>query len=116
MSDAPSKKRDEPIRAKPVVHKGVKYEAILSNAPTWGSDPLPTTGSAYVVAMDSGSGAELWRAKLYDVSYDPDMERDKQEIYVERLALNLIHTKLKAVDEKGRKYELDLKSHAVRAL
>lgn len=116
MSEAPAKKRDEPTRAKPVIHRGVKYEAILSNAPTWGSDPLPATGSAYVVAMDSDSGTELWRAKLYDVNYDPDMERDKQEIYVERLALNLTHTKLKAMDEKGRKYVLDLKSHAVRAL
>jgi hypothetical protein len=108
---SPEKKREGPARrAKPVIHDGVRYEAILWCEPTYGSDPLPETGGAYVVAMDAGSGAELWRTKLYDIRYDPDMERDKQEVYVERLSLSFTRSKLKAVDEKGRKYTLDLKS------
>lgn len=108
------KKRAGPTLAKPVVHQGVKYEAVLWNEPTWGFDPLPDTGAAFVVAMGAQTGAELWRAKLYDLTYDPEMERDKQEIYVERLSLNLLRTKLKAVDERGRKYQIDLASHAVQ--
>ena len=112
---SPLKKRAAPNQAKPVVHKGVRYEAVLWAEPTWGSDPLPDTGAAFLVAMDAQSGAELWRAKLYDILYDPEMERDKQEIYVERLSLNLMRTKLKAVDERGRKYVVDLATHAVQA-
>jgi hypothetical protein len=110
------KKRRSAVHAKPVVHKGVKYEAVLWTEPTWGSDPLPDTATAFVFAMKADDGSELWRAKLYDVRFDPDMERDKQEVYVEKLSLNLFGTKLKAVDEKGRKYAIDLESHAVEAL
>ena len=109
-----AKKRAAPIQAKPVIFKGVKYEAMLWSEPTWGSDPLPDTAAAFVVAMSVDSGAELWRAKLYDILYDPEMERDKQEIYVERLTLNLTRSKLKAQDERGRKYLIDLITHAVR--
>ena len=110
----PAKKRAAPIQAKPVIFKGVKYEAVLWSEPTWGSDPLPDTAAAFVVAMNADSGAELWRAKLYDILYDREMERDKQEIYVERLSLNLTRSKLKAQDERGRKYLVDLASHAVQ--
>ena len=113
MSGVVGKKREGPTFAKPVIHKGVRYEAVLWCEPTHGSDPLPEVGGGYLLAMDADSGAELWRTKLYDIRYDPDMERDKQEVYVERLSLNLMRTKLKAVDEKGRKYAVDLKSHAV---
>ena len=107
---SPQKKREGGPRAKPVIHDGVRYEAILWAEPTYGSDPLPDTSSAFVVAMDAGTGAELWRTKLYDIRYDPDMERDKQEVYVERLSLSLTRSKLIAVDEKKRKYAIDLKS------
>ena len=111
----PAKKRAAPIRAKPVIFKGVKYEAMLWSEPTWGSDPLPDTAAAFVVAMHVDSGAELWRAKLYDILFDPEMERDKQEIYVEHLSLNITRRKLKAQDERGRRYVIDLASHAVQA-
>lgn len=111
----PAKKRAAGNIADAVVYKGVKYEAVLWSEPTWGSDPLPDTATAFLVAMDAHSGAELWRAKLYDVRFDADMERDKQEIYVERLSLNLTRSKLKAVDERGRKYQIDLATHAVQA-
>ncbi len=107
------KKRDGPSRASAVIHDGVRYEAILWAEPTYGSDPLPDKSSAYLVAMNADDGAELWRTKLYDIRYKPDMERDKQEIYVTRLELSFTRSKLKAMDEKGRKYVLDLKSHAL---
>lgn len=113
MTEAPAKKRDTPVRAAPVVHKGVRYSAQSPVADTWGSDPLPASSPVDLVAEDAGSGAELWRTTLYTVDFDPDMERDKQEIYVTQLSLNLLRTALKAVDERGRRYRIDLKSRAV---
>ena len=68
------------------------------------------------MATDASSGAELWRAMMYEIRYDPDMERDKQEVYVEKLAFNLMRTRLTATDEKRRRFEVDLSTHAVRAL
>jgi len=110
----PLKKRAPPNLAKPVVHKGIRYEAVMTTESAWGSDPLPQAGAAFLVAMDVKSGAELWRAKLYDILYDLEMERDKQEVYVVRLSLNVMRTRLKAVDELDRRYVIDLATHAVQ--
>ena len=110
-----AKKRDGPPRAQPVLHKGIRYNAETQAEETWGSDPLPAVTTVFLVASDAASNAELWRVKLYDVHYAPEMERDKQDIYVTGLGLNLWRTKLNAVDEKGRKYNVDLKSHAMAA-
>jgi hypothetical protein len=109
------KKRAEPDRASPIRHGGVVYDIAQDQAATWGSDPLPGTATVSLVAMDEGDGRELWRTRLYDVHFDGEMERDKQEIYVTSLAFNLFRTKVKAVDEKGRRYAIDLKSHQVTA-
>ncbi|MBC7505054.1 MAG: hypothetical protein H7267_04950 [Sandarakinorhabdus sp.] len=110
---SPSKKRDGPPRAQPVQHKGVTYSIRTQAEETWGSDPLPNLATICLVASATASEAELWRVKLYDIHYAPDMERDKQEIVVTGLSLNLWRTALKASDEKGRKFTIDLKSHAV---
>jgi hypothetical protein len=109
----PAKKRDAPPRARPVLHRGVRYSAETITPASWGSDPLPPVASVCVVARDATSDAVLWQAELFEIHYDPDMERDKQEVIVTSLRLNLFGTRLKATDETGRRWQIDLQSHAV---
>jgi hypothetical protein len=109
----PSKKRDAPPRARPVLHKGVRYSGETITAETWGSDPLPPVASVCVVARDPASDAVLWQAELFEIRYDPAMERDKQEVVITGLALNMFGTRLKATDETGRRWWVDLSTRAV---
>jgi hypothetical protein len=109
----PEKKRDGPPRARPIIHKGVRYSAETITEETWGSDPLPPTASVRVVARDPESDAILWQQELFEIRYDPHMERDKQDVVVTSLGVNLFGSKLKIADEKGRRWEIDLKSHAL---
>lgn len=108
--NGPAKKRDAPPRARPVVHKGVRYSGETIVAETWGSDPLPAHASVCVVARDCTSDAVLWQAELFEIRFDPDLERDKQDVVITGLAMNLFGTRLKATDEKGRRWWIDLKS------
>ena len=115
ITNDPDKKRDAPPRARPVIHKGVRYGADTLTEESWGSDPLPPVSSVCLVARDPNDDRILWKAELFEIRYDPDMERDKQDVVVTKLAVNLFGTRLKAADEKGRHYSIDLKTHAVSA-
>ena len=95
-----SAKRAAPPPVAPVVYKGITYTAPNQNG-----------RAAYVVASDS-TGKELFRVKVFDVEIDPKLEEDVQWVFITELRLR--GESLLVKDEKGRRFAIDLSTHAVK--
>jgi len=116
MDDAPEKERreiPEPAPPAPVVVGGMRYEAV-----PWGRMRGLGQNGGYLAAYDVASGRELWLFKVYDVKYDvkyrPEMEEDKQDVFIEDLALDA-QGRLRVTDERGEVYRVDLAQPALLA-
>lgn len=102
LSSTPaSAKRSAPKLVSPVVAKSVAYSA-------------PHEQMGFVVATDSSSGKELWRVRIYTVSFDPALERDVQDVFITSLALR--QGGLLITNERGDTYTLDLATREVAKL
>ncbi|MBW2701701.1 MAG: hypothetical protein JRF33_12865 [Deltaproteobacteria bacterium] len=64
-------KRTAPVPVN-LVHEGVKYLALH-----FGDDNRKT-----IEARDAKSGKLLWNLAIYELQIDPDIERDKQEVFI----------------------------------
>ena len=78
---------------------------------------LVFTGEAdgHLNAFDAASGASLWLLRVYAIDYDPDLEEDVQDVFIETLRAGRGGRTLEITDERGRRYTLDLASRAVQA-
>ena len=85
-------KRPAPVPVPPVVSAAIEYSA-------------PHTAMGFVVATDTHTHKELWRARIYPVRIDPALERDVQDVFITSLAL--AHGQLIIVNERGDRYTLD---------
>ncbi len=103
------KKRAEPDPIEPIVLDGIRYEAPhVSPA----DDNVPDGG--VVVAIQQATGRLLWHAVIYDQpAYDPDMESDKQDVFITSMQASDDGTMLYIVNELGKEYRLDLKTQKV---
>jgi hypothetical protein len=83
-----------------------------------------TGGAAFVEALDPEAAAprvrldpgektpgSLWRVQIYTVTYDAHLEIDVQEDYIESLVRH--GDAVWITSERGRRYSLDLGTHAV---
>ncbi|MDS4016443.1 MAG: hypothetical protein RKP46_19105 [Candidatus Accumulibacter sp.] len=109
MDDAPEKERREIPEPAPVVVGGMRYEAV-----PWGRMRGLGQNGGYLAAYDVASGRELWLFKVYDVKYRPEMEEDKQDVFIEDLALDA-QGRLRVTDERGEVYRVDLAQPALLA-
>ena len=105
-----SAKRRAP-QAKPVVHKGVRYEQMRDPRSQGFKQP-----GGIVAAIDVESGKQLWAVQVYSVTYEPNEERDAQEVYIEELRVDAKADALLVKDERGRRYTISLKDRSVKAL
>ncbi|MBI3228692.1 MAG: hypothetical protein HYZ45_00430 [Burkholderiales bacterium] len=105
------KKRLEPEQLPPVLLGNTRYEA-----PLWGKGRGLTQNGGHVVAINNTTGEELWVVALYEIQYDPDMEEDKQDLFLTSLKVDVAGSRLLAEDERGRKYALDLFTRKVSVL
>jgi hypothetical protein len=102
----PAGKRVGPPDVAPVLIDGVRIEAIH-----WGGSRGFGQNGGYIAAIDPVSGRELWTLKVYDVPYDPSLEEDVQDVFIARLAAK--GDRLQVIDEKGRRFLVDVKRRAV---
>jgi hypothetical protein len=65
----------------------------------------------FVVALDAATKKELWRAQIYQVVKDPDLEGDVQDVFITKLAKD--GGALIVTDERNRTYRLDLTTKKV---
>jgi hypothetical protein len=103
-----AKKRSEPDPVDPVRSGGIRYEAM-----PWGKARGLDQNGGYVAAFDEKTGKELWLLKVYDVSYDGDMEADKQDVFVTSLEIDRAGRRLSVENEAGDCFSVDLESRKV---
>ncbi len=63
MTDLPSPSRPSPPVVPPVEFEGVRYEQDDYESREKGDQP-----GGYLAAVDAGTGARLWRLKVYDIA------------------------------------------------
>jgi hypothetical protein len=63
--------------------------------------------SVYVLMKDK-AGDLKWKSKIYGVQYVPNLETDVQDIHLKKLSLE--GSSVIALDEMGRRYEVDIDS------
>jgi hypothetical protein len=111
MSDEEkTKERLEPPEVEPVVIGSVRYEALM-----WGKARDLGQNGGYIEAFDRTTGDSLWILKIYDVTYDGDMEGDKQDVFIEEMRADDSGL-LWITDERGRRYRVDVRDQTVEPL
>lgn len=110
-AQAPAKKRGPPPPPPAVTAGGTRYAAV----PRARDRGLDQAGG-WLAAIDIASGRELWLVKLYETGTDPDMETDKQDVFIRDLRLVDGRRALVATDERDRRFRVDLATRAVTAL
>ena len=94
-------KRMAPADVAPLKLDGVTYRA-------------PHEHMGCIEALDDKTGNRLWLKQVYVVKYDPDLEKDVQDCFIN--ALKAEGGKLVAANERGGRFELDLKTLDVKVL
>ncbi len=87
----------------PIVHEGVRYTV-----------PNDKGTKGYVVASDASTGKQLWKKTIFRKCICPFVEHDVQWVFLKQMRLDA--GRLILVDERGRTYSLDLKTHSVKRL
>jgi hypothetical protein len=102
-----AKKRAGPEPFEPVVVGGVRFEA-----PVDGKAKGLGQNGGFVLARDAASGAELWTAKVYAITYAANMEGDKQDVFIIEMKPSADARALLVTDDRGRRWRVDLATHA----
>ena len=93
-------KRVVPAEVKPVVHQGIRYIA-----------PNDDGRRAYIEAWDIRTNKKLWDLTIFVNRIDPKLEEDVQWVFIR--ALRVQDGALIVTPERGKTYQVDLKTRAV---
>lgn len=105
-----SAKRRAPA-AKPVVHQGIRYEQLRRPQEHGFSQ-----GGGVIGAFNESTREKVWAVQLYETTFDPKEERDAQEVYVSELKIDAKDKALIAVDERKRRWRIQLDDGSVTQL
>jgi hypothetical protein len=95
----------------PVTQGGTRYEPVTFER----SEGLDQN-SGYIAAVDQATGKRKWVVKVYDVSYDTDLESDLQDVFITSLELSPDGKQLYIVNEEERRFAVDLTDRTVKEL
>ncbi len=93
-------KRVAPAKVEPVIHQGVRYIA-----------PNDDDRRAYIEAWDVQTNKKLWDLTIFTNRIDPNLEEDVQHVFIK--TLNVQEGTLTVTSERGKAYQVDLKTKAV---
>jgi len=99
----PAAKRVAPREVKPVVYRGVRYEA-----PHFGSLRGADYKGGHVAAYDVKTGKQLWELEVYTTIIREDMESDVQDVFITQLLIK--RDRLIVINENDKRFELDPKT------
>ncbi|HEX3693883.1 MAG TPA: hypothetical protein VH374_00730 [Polyangia bacterium] len=105
---SPAAKRVGPEDVPSVTLGRTRFEVIH-----WGRERGLGQSGGYIAAFDAATNKERWTLKVYDLAYDPDLEEDVQDVFIEGLAPRG-EDKLAVLDERGRRYIVDPRQRSVR--
>jgi hypothetical protein len=92
----------------------VQIGSLILRAIPWGRERgLPHNGG-YIGAYDAATGQEAWTLEVYPVVYDPKLEEDVQDIFIEKLLPGPGPHDLTVVDERARRHIVDTVTRKVR--
>ena len=103
--DMPAPKRVPPPDVPPLVIDNLEIEVIH-----FGKTRGLEQNGGYISVKDVKSGKELWILEVYHIEYDEKMEEDVQDIFIESLAKGSVPGTVRVVDERNRKFIVDLKT------
>ena len=107
----PRASRRAPRRIEPIVQAGVRYEQVIGKVL-----PQQDDSGRYLAAFDAATGQLLWGVKVFDTPQIAELERDVQVVYFASMALDEGGRSLLIASERGRRFAVDLATHAVREL
>lgn len=88
-------KRVGPTRVEDIIFNGIKYSATNEEM-------------GYVEAWNIQNNKQIWKKKIYEVTYDNHLEKDVQNVYITDLRIE--DNKLFVTNEKGEIYKINLKT------
>jgi hypothetical protein len=95
----------------PLIVGKLKYEAPLMGRPFGFAQD-----GGIVIARRADAGDLVWTCSVYTTVIDPQMEGDKQDVFIKAMVLAADGKRLAIVDERGQHDELSLDGCAARAL
>lgn len=98
VSGPANAKRSVPGAVEPITVHGITYSA-------------PASAMGFIVASDASSGRELWRQRIYRISFNPSLERDVQDVFITSLTLR--SGSLVIANEHGERYAVNLSTRKV---
>lgn len=104
-------KRLAPADVPPVVVGDLRYEV-----PGMGTPLGDAHNGGVVVARRADSGDLVWTRRVYVVGRNPHREGDVQDVFIKSLTLAPDGRHLDVVNERGKRFELDLDGGHVRAI
>jgi hypothetical protein len=93
-------KRIAPPTVTPVIHEGVRYVA-----------PTDDGRRGYIEAWDIDANKRLWELTVFTNRIDPKLEEDVQWVFIKSLSLR--DGMLMVTSERGKTYQVDLKTKTV---
>ncbi|WP_156427865.1 hypothetical protein [Thiohalocapsa sp. ML1] len=94
--------------ADPVSKGGIRYE-VLRGARARGFEQ----NGGIIAAIDESTGEEKWTLVVYETQYDPDEEKDVQDVLIKKMNLSWWGSKLIVTNEREEVYDVDLKTQQV---
>lgn len=107
--EMPEGKRVAPPEVEPVLIDGLRIEAVH-----WGRSRGFGQNGGYIAAIDPASGEEVWTLNVYTVAYNPALEEDVQDVFIE--TMQAVDGNLVIADEEGRRYRVDVATKTVSPL
>jgi hypothetical protein len=88
-----------------------EFQGVRIIAPHWGLQEGRDQNGGYIQVLDLKTNELLWDLQVYQVIYDPNVEKDVQDVFIESLAAS--GNSFVVVDEKGGHYFVDLEKKKV---
>ena len=91
-----------------------KVDSIVNGTITYYADDGDAEKMGHVYARNTKTNALIWKVKVYEVKIDENLEKDIQWVFISSMKLK--DGKLTIENEKGKKFEVDVKTQKVKSL
>ena len=104
-------KRPAPPKVSPVKSEGIRYEQADDH-----DIDSSEQHSGYLAAFKGASKKPLWLVKVYDLDFDPRLERDVQEVYFSKLEISPERREIIVENERGERFAVRIDDQTVRRI
>jgi len=102
-------KRAAPAPVTPIIYNGIIYQTV-----PWKSKNGTHQNGGFVAAVKMDSAKVLWLKQVYKTNYNPNKEKDVQDVFIKSLELNKNKTHLIIKNEHKHIFKLTLNGQLVQ--